>query len=72
MKEVKGVKEVKKSAGLGAAARPRITPYVVFVSPTETVCSSGEAYASIGGQAHMRFRSPYGLSIRETGGQNLR
>jgi hypothetical protein len=43
MKEVKGVKEVKKSAGLGAAARPRITPYVFFVSPTETVCSSGEA-----------------------------
>src|SRR5262249_52072350 len=29
----------------------------------------GDAYSSIGGQAQTRFRSPYGLSMRETGGQ---
>src|SRR5262245_28250903 len=29
------------------------------------------AYVSTGGHTHIRFRSPYGLSIRPTDGQNL-
>ena len=41
MKEVKGVKEVKKSACLGRSqAQIEARPYDFFVSPTETVCSS--------------------------------
>jgi hypothetical protein len=44
MKEVKGVKEVKKSAWLGGSqAHIKTRPYDFFMSPTETVCSSGEA-----------------------------
>ena len=33
--------------------------------------SSVSAYSSIGGHAQIRLRSPYGLSIRDTAGQNL-
>ena len=37
----------------------------------QTYFAATSSYASIGGHAQIRLRSPYGLSIRATDGQNL-
>jgi hypothetical protein len=44
---------------------------VIFNKACLNYANSGSAYASIGGQAQIRFLSPWALSTRATLGQNL-
>ena len=52
-------------------ALPAIDPRRQFVSCASDAVPPSIAYASIGGQVHTRLRSPYALSMRADGGQNL-
>src|SRR4051812_15513365 len=53
----------QRSAEASRSLRARLTP--------RAPCVLGYTYSAIGGHAHIRLRSPYGLSIRPTLGQCL-